>query len=107
MTTIAVFTTIDTQEKARTIANALVERKLAACVQITAIESVYSWQGEVHNDKEFRVMAKTVAGRYEEVEAVIRELHTYDLPAIYAVDVALISAPYADWVAENSSSDSA
>jgi periplasmic divalent cation tolerance protein len=107
MDTIAVFTTIDTLEKARTIAHALVARKLAACVQITAIESVYSWQGEVQNDTEFRVMAKTVSVRYEEVEAAIRELHSYDLPAIYAIDVARISAPYADWVAESSSSDSA
>jgi periplasmic divalent cation tolerance protein len=105
MNIIAVFTTIDTLEKARAIATALVERKLAACVQITTIESIYSWQGKVQNDKEFRVMAKTVAGRYEDVEAVMRELHTYDLPAIYALDVAQLSAPYADWVAENSSSE--
>lgn len=102
MQTIAVLTTVDSRERAQAIATALVERKLAACVQITPIESVYQWQGETHNEQEYRVMAKTVSSRYAEVEAAIRELHTYDLPAIFAVQVTEVFAPYADWVAENS-----
>ena len=103
MGTIAVLTSIDSLEGARAIAAALVERKLAACVQISPIESVYTWQGAVQHETEYRVLAKTVADRYPAVEAAIRELHSYDLPAIYAVDVAEIFEPYADWVAENSS----
>lgn len=102
MKIIAVFTTTDSITQARTIAAALVERKLAACVQISTIESVYTWQGEVQNEKEYRVIAKTVADRYADVEKVIRELHSYDLPAIYALDVAEAFEPYADWVAQNS-----
>ena len=100
MGSIAVFTSIDSPERARAIATALVERRLAACVQVSTIESVYSWQGAVQNDMEYRVMAKTMADRYPEVEAAIRELHSYDLPAIYALDVAAIFEPYAEWVAE-------
>lgn len=102
MGSIAVLTSIDSPERARAIATALVERRLAACVQISAIESVYSWQGTVQNDREYRVLVKTVSERYPEVEAAIRELHTYDLPAIYALDVAEIFEPYAEWVAEHS-----
>jgi periplasmic divalent cation tolerance protein len=103
MGAIAVLTSIDSLPKARAIATALVERKLAACVQISTIESIYSWQGAVQVETEYRVLAKTVADRYAAVEKAIRELHSYDLPAIYAVDVAEIFSPYADWVAANSS----
>lgn len=102
METIAVVTTIDSAERARAIATALVERKLAACVQITPIESVYRWQGTTHIDNEYRVMAKTIRSRYAEVEATIRELHTYELPAVFAFEVTEAYAPYLDWVAENS-----
>jgi periplasmic divalent cation tolerance protein len=102
MKTIAVLTTTDSLEEARAIASALVERKIAACAQISAIESVYSWQGATQNDKEFRLMVKTVASRYPDVESTIRELHSYELPAVYALEMSEVFAPYADWVAENS-----
>lgn len=103
MTILAIFTTIDSREKAQEIADALVERNLAACVQISAIESVYRWQGKTQHEPEYRLMVKTVEDRYAEIEAVIRELHTYDLPAVYAVDMSRVSSEYADWVLENSS----
>jgi periplasmic divalent cation tolerance protein len=101
MEIVAILTTIDSAERAQAIAGALVERKLAACVQISEVESVYSWKGTVQREREFRIMAKTLAGRYADAEAAIRELHTYELPAIYAVPVTEVFAPYADWVAEN------
>ena len=107
MRAIAVVTSIDSLEGARAIASALVDRKLAACVQISPIESVYAWQGAVQNETEYRVLAKTVAERYPAVEAAIRELHSYELPAIYALGVAAIFEPYADWVADNSSGTAA
>ena len=100
--TIAVFTTAATEDEARRIAGALVERRLAACVQVSAIESFYAWEGEVRQDPEFRLMAKTTRGRYAEVEAAIREQHSYDLPAIYALPMSHVFEPYAEWVAANS-----
>ena len=103
MDIIAVLTTTDSAERARQIAEALVDRKLAACVQISEIDSVYSWQGAIQKDREYRVMAKTLASRYDAIEAAIRELHSYDLPAIYAVELTEVFAPYAEWVADNSS----
>lgn len=105
MATIAVLTTIDSIEQARVMATALVQGKLAACVQISAIESVYTWQGSTQNEQEFRLLVKTTEDRYPEVEARIQELHSYDLPAIYAIGTVQVFEPYAEWVAENSCGD--
>jgi periplasmic divalent cation tolerance protein len=100
---IAILTTVDSKECAGRIARALVEQKLAACVQISAIDSVYTWDSEVQESPEFRLLAKTTDERYPEVEDTIRMLHTYDLPAIVGFPLPRAYAPYADWVEENSS----
>ena len=103
MKTIAVLTTTDSLDQARAIARELVDRRLAACVQISSIESFYAWEGVTQNDQEFRLLAKTTEERYADVEAAIRELHSYDLPAIYAFDMVEVFEPYAEWVVDNSS----
>ena len=95
---IAVHTTIDDADGARRIARALVERKLVACAQISTIESFYVWNGTVAHEPEFRILVKTRASLYAAVEAAIRELHSYDLPAIYAVAVVSADPAYAQWV---------
>jgi periplasmic divalent cation tolerance protein len=100
MTPIAVYTTVATEEQARTMAHALVERRLAACAQISAIESFYRWNDEVQNDPEFRLLFKTTDARYAAVEAAIRALHPYELPAIWAVALEHVHEPYAAWVDE-------
>ncbi len=102
MTIIAVLTTVDSRDQADTIARALVARRLAACVQISSIDSVYTWDGEVQKSPEFRLLIKTTDERYSQVEAAIRELHTYDLPAIMAFPMTQAYQPFADWVAGNS-----
>ncbi len=100
MTIIAVLTTVDSRDQADAIAQALISRRLAACVQISAIDSVYTWDGEVQEDPEFRLLIKTTDERYSQVEAAIRELHTYDLPAVMAFPMTHAYQPFADWVAE-------
>jgi periplasmic divalent cation tolerance protein len=80
------------------MARALVERRLAACAQITPIESFYRWQGKVENDPEFRVLFKTRAEHWHELEAAIRALHRYELPAIHAIATVHAHAAYAEWV---------
>lgn len=102
MSTTAIITTVDSEESARKIAVALVEQKLAARVQVSRIESFYTWDGETQHDPEFRLMIKTLAERYADVEAAIVELHPYELPAIYALDLPQVYAPYAEWVDEHS-----
>lgn len=100
MHTIAIMTTTDSLEEARSISATLVERRLAACAQISSIQSYYSWEGAVQNDDEFRILLKTTDERYAEAEAAILELHSYDLPAIVAFDITQAYGPYADWVAD-------
>jgi periplasmic divalent cation tolerance protein len=82
---IAVITTVGSVEDARKLATALVERRLAACAQISQIESVYRWKGAIQHEPEFRVLFKTTAARYQDVEEAIRALHPYELPAIHAL----------------------
>lgn len=102
-----VVTTVGTLDEARALARAMVERRLAACAQITAIESVYRWQGAVAQEPEHRVLFKTRASAYAEMEAAIRALHPYELPAIHAVTTAQAYAPYAEWVAASTSPEPA
>lgn len=102
MALLAVITTTATEEEARAIARALVDRGLAACVQISALESFYIWQGAVQQEPEYRVVAKTTEERYPDVEQTIKELHSYELPAIYGLPLYPVYAPYAEWVRTSS-----
>ena len=97
-----VVTSVGSRDEANRIARALVEQRLAACAQISAIDSYYAWEDAVRHDAEFRVLFKVAASEYDEVEQAIRALHSYDLPAIHAIAVERAHAPYADWVIANS-----
>ncbi len=97
-----VFTTTGSQEEARKIAHALVERRLAACVNIVPqIESVYRWQGKVESAAEWLLIIKTQASAFERVRDAVKELHSYDLPECVMLEVAAGSKKYLDWIAEN------
>ena len=100
MSLLAVYTTVGRREDAQRLARALVERRLAACAQISEIESFYVWEGALQREGEFRLLLKTTEERYPAVEAALRELHPYELPAIHAVAVRQAFAPYAAWVEE-------
>lgn len=98
--TLAVFTTVGSLDDARAMARALVGQRLAACAQISRIESVYRWDGALQQDEEYRLLLKTTAAHWPALEAAIRALHRYTLPAIHAVALDRVHAPYARWVAE-------
>ena len=99
---IVVFMTSGNADEARRIANELVERQLAACVQILPeIESVYRWNGEVQRETEILVLAKTTAAQFDDLERAVREIHSYDTPEIVAVPMARVSEPYRAWLVEN------
>ena len=100
MKLLAVFTTVAGLEGARRMARELVERRLAACAQIGEIESFYAWQGKIENDREFRVLFKSTEARYPALQAAIRELHEYELPAIHAVALERVEPGYARWIEE-------
>lgn len=95
---LAVVTTVATVEDAQTMARALVAQELAACVQISEIESFYTWDGAVQNDREYRVLCKTTGARYEDVEAAITDMHSYDLPAIHAFAFEHVARGYGEWI---------
>jgi periplasmic divalent cation tolerance protein len=97
-----VVTTVGNRDEARSLARTLVERGLAACAQISEIESYYAWEGAVQHDPEFRVLFKVATGLYGVVEQAIRELHSYQLPAIHAIPVERAYEPYRAWVEANS-----
>ena len=94
-----VLTTAGSPEEARKIAHALVERKLAACVNIVPqIESVYRWQGKVENATEYLLVIKTTAARFDPVNAAIREMHSYDLPECIQIAIEDGSKEYLAWI---------
>ena len=96
---IQVHTTIDSREGAQKIANALVTRHLAACVQITGpITSVYWWQGKMETAREWVCVAKTRQSLYDAVESAIREIHPYDEPEILATPILTGSRSYLEWI---------
>lgn len=97
-----VVTTIGSAEQARALALAMVEQRLAACVQISSIDSVYRWQGAVHAEPEWRLLCKTGAAGVDRLMAAIREQHPYQLPAIHAVATDRAEPAYAQWVAAES-----
>lgn len=97
--TIQVSTTTETKRAAQEIATALVEQRLAACVQVSGpIESVYRWQGKVQRSQEWLCTAKTRVTLFPQVEAAIRELHAYECPEILAVPIVDGSAAYLAWL---------
>jgi periplasmic divalent cation tolerance protein len=94
-----VLTTCGSATRASALAEQLVRRHLAACVNaIGAVESTYWWQDDVEHATETLVLIKTTAARYGEVEAVIRELSEYELPEIVAIEIAGGLDGYLEWI---------
>ena len=99
---IVVFMTAGSADEARRIANELVERQLAACVQILPeIESVYRWKDEIEREKEILILAKTTAARFDALEKAVRAIHSYETPEIVAVPMSQVSETYRAWLAGN------
>jgi periplasmic divalent cation tolerance protein len=99
---VLVLTTSGNESEARKIANALVERRLAACVNfVPRIQSVYRWRGKVETAEEFLLIIKTTKGRAAEVQFMIKELHSYDLPECIVTSIEGGSAEYLDWIADS------
>jgi periplasmic divalent cation tolerance protein len=97
-----VLTTAGSREEAEKIAQALVERRLAACANIVGpIHSVYRWQGKVETAAEHLLMVKTTARLFDSVAKVIRELHSYELPECIQLAIEDGSAEYLEWIEQS------
>jgi periplasmic divalent cation tolerance protein len=96
---IQVITTTETKSDAQAIARAVVEKRLAACVQIIGpITSTYWWQGEIETAEEWMCVIKSRQDLYERLEEAIREVHPYDVPEVLAVPVIAGSKDYLRWL---------
>jgi periplasmic divalent cation tolerance protein len=91
-------TTCASEEQARAIATALLEKQLAACVQASDISSSYRWKGAIETSNEVRLMIKARWSDYAAIEALIVALHTYETPQVLAIPVVAGSRDYLSWV---------
>ena len=99
---IIVLVTCGSEEEALKIANALVESRLAACVNLVApIRSIYRWEGRMWDEKEWLLIIKTQKNRFEELEKKIKSLHSYSVPEIVSVPIVEGSSSYLNWISEN------
>ncbi|MDR2727389.1 MAG: divalent-cation tolerance protein CutA [Deltaproteobacteria bacterium] len=97
-----VYITAADEDEAGRIARALVEERLAACVNILGrIESVYHWEGAVQASAEIALLAKTTEACFDALAARVRELHSYELPCVVAVPLARGEAAFLAWIGEN------
>ena len=106
MNTLLVMTNLPDQASAETLAAALVENRLAACVAILQpCRSIYRWKGSVESSDEVPLLIKTTEARYAELENVIRTQHPYAIPEIVAFPVTAGLPAYLAWVAAETQSD--
>jgi periplasmic divalent cation tolerance protein len=99
---ILVFTTASSKDEARKIGRTLVERQLAACVNIVPqVGSIYRWEGEVEEAEEWLLVIKTTRSAFERVRDAINELHSYDVPECIAVPIESGSMEYLNWLGES------
>lgn len=95
-----VLTSLPDEASALALADALVDERLAACVNVLApCRSIYRWQGAMETATEIPLLIKTTAARYAALEAAIRARHPYELPEIIAVPIAHGLPEYLDWLA--------
>jgi len=100
--TMVVLTTCGSAEDAGSLARLLVERRLAACVNVVAnVASTYRWQGRVEQDQESLLIIKTTAARLADLEATIRTESKYELPEVIALPVQAGSVSYLTWLGES------
>lgn len=100
--TLVVLSTVPSPEEGRAIARALVEERLAACVNmVTGVRSFFFWEGRLQEEDEVLLLVKTRRERYRELETRLRSLHSYSIPEILALAVEAGSPAYVAWVRES------
>ncbi len=94
-----VLTTSGNKEEAEKIAKTLVERQLAACVNIVGpITSIYRWKGKIETSDEFMLLIKTTEDAFEPLKSAIRELHSYELPEVIELGISRGEGKYLGWI---------
>jgi len=96
-----ILTTCPTYQEAQALALKIVQEKLAACVQLSAVTSCYPWKGRIHQEPEIRLLIKTKTSLYQAVETFIRQNHSYEIPEIVQIPVTGGSDAYLGWMDDN------
>ena len=101
---LVVFVTSGSEEEALKIAHALVEERLAACVNLVSpIRSIYRWEGKICDEKEWLLVIKTQTARFDDLEKRVKALHSYSVPEIIALPIVTGSSSYLNWLEEMTS----
>jgi len=98
---IFIYSTFSNKKEARKIGGGLVRKKLAACVNIFPIDSIYRWQGKIVKDKEFAAIIKTRKQNFKRIEKFILENHSYETPCIIEIPVGRANKKYLNWLNKN------
>ena len=93
-----VLVTTSSRQEADAIAESLIQAKLAACVNLLPVFSIYTWQGTIHRDEEWQLLIKSERSRFAQLEAKIREIHSYEVPEVIALSIVAGSQPYLEWI---------
>ncbi len=96
-----IITTCENKEQARNLARGLVENKLAACIQLIPIESIYRWEGKLTETEEILLLVKTKSNLFSEIEKYITSHHTYSTPEILSLPIEKGFEKYLNWIDEN------
>ncbi|MCT7993244.1 divalent-cation tolerance protein CutA [Laspinema olomoucense] len=96
-----VWVTAPTRTEAEAIAEALVESRLAACVSLVPIHSIYTWRGKINKEEEWQLTIKTDLRQFTRLESTIKSLHSYEVPEIIAIPIIAGSTPYLNWISES------
>ena len=98
------FVTVDNIETAKNIAQSLIEKRLAACVNILPnIISIYRWKGNIENDQELLLKIKSTSEKYPDLEKEVKKLHPYETVEVIAVEATNSNPDYLNWVIEETS----
>jgi periplasmic divalent cation tolerance protein len=95
-----ILVTAPSQQEAEMIAETLLQERLAACVTILPVQSIYRWQGTIHNDQEWQLLIKSERDRFADLEIKIRQIHPYEVPEIIALPIVAGSLPYLNWISQ-------
>ncbi|MBI4131029.1 MAG: divalent-cation tolerance protein CutA [Nitrosarchaeum sp.] len=101
MKPIIIISTYPNKKSITKIANELVQNKIAACVNITKIASIYSWQGKIENASEYLVLFKTTQKNKKSLKEKIKATHPYDVPEIAEINITSINKSYLKWLVES------
>ena len=96
-----VLVTVGDRSEGEKIATELIAAKLAGCINLLPIDSIYFWQGKVEQDREYQLIIKTDLDKFEQLADKIKTLHSYEVPEIIAMPIVAGSTSYLDWLGQS------